>query len=191
MITISYIFIAAILILIWAIYRIRLLIKIKEKNILREVLINIFFLYFLILINITICKMGMLQIDFKNRFYINYIPFVETIKMFEDNFMGIGNAFYNVIGNILLFMPLGFFIPLLFKNKNNIVIVTLYGSFISVIIEVLQLFTAFNITDIDDVIFNTIGTILGFFIFRLFYYMIKNTKLVDLTRKTISNNNYN
>ena len=92
MITISYIYIAAILIVIWTIYRIIVLIKSKEKNILREVMINIFFIYFLILINLTICKMGMLQISFQHRFYINYIPFVETINMFKDNFMGIGNA---------------------------------------------------------------------------------------------------
>ena len=165
MITISYIYIAAILIVIWTIYRIIVLIKSKEKNILREVMINIFFIYFLILIYRTICKMGILQISFQHRFYINYIPFVETINMFKDNFMGIGNAIYNVVGNVLLFVPLGFLIPLLFKKKNKIFNIALYGFYASLAIEFIQLFTPINLTDIDDIIFNTLGAVLGFFIF--------------------------
>lgn len=59
------------------------------------------------------------MIDFDNRFYINYIPLVETIKMFNNNFTDIHTALYNVIGNILLFIPLGFGIPLFFNKKIN------------------------------------------------------------------------
>lgn len=187
MITISAIYIAFILIVIWAIYRILVLKKSKEKNILREVTINLFFIYFLILINLTIFKMGMLQISFQNQFYINYIPFIETIKMFQDNFMGIGNAIYNIVGNILLFVPLGFFIPLLFNKKNKVINIALYGFFISFIIEGIQLFTAFNLTDIDDIIFNTLGSVVGFLIFKIFYYTVKKTKVNELVRKVASN----
>lgn len=186
MIRISYIYIASILIVIWAIYRIIVLMKSKEKNILREIAINIFFIYFLIVIYLTICKMDMLQINLQNRVYINYIPFVETIKMFQDNFMGIGNAIYNIMGNILLFVPLGFFIPLLFKNKNKIVNIVLYGFCASLAIEIIQLSTAINVTDIDDIIFNTLGAVLGFFTYNIFYYIIKETKLRELIRKVTS-----
>lgn len=186
MIAISYIYIVAILIIIWAVYRIIVLIKSKEKNILREVVINIFFIYFLILINLTICKMDMLEIRFQHKFYINYIPFIETINMFKDNFMGIGNAIYNVVGNILLFVPLGFFIPLLFKKKNKIINIALYGFYASLAIELIQLLTAINFTDIDDIIFNTLGAVLGFFTYNVFYYVIKKTKLGELVRKVTS-----
>ena len=182
MITISYIFIAAILIIIWAIYRTTVLIKTTEKNILREVAINIFFIYFLVLIELTICKRGALEIGFRNKFYVNYIPFKETINMFKDNFMGIGNALYNVLGNILLFVPLGFFIPLLFNKKNKISSVALYGACTSILIEAIQLITSNNLTDIDDVIFNTLGAILGFFIYNL----LNKTKLRELMKKVRS-----
>lgn len=191
MIAIPYIYIVAILIVIWAIYRIIVLIKSKEKNILREVAINIFFIYFLILINLTICKMDMLQIRFQHKFYVNYIPFIETINMFKDNFMGIGNTIYNVVGNILLFVPLGFFIPLLFEKKNKIINIALYGFYASLAIELIQLITAINLTDIDDIMFNTLGAILGFFIYNVFYYVIKKTKLGELVRKVTSKFNGN
>ena len=186
MITIPYIYITIILVIIWAIYRIIVLIKSKEKNILREVTINIFFIYFLILIKLTICKMDMLKIRFQNKFYFNFIPFVETIKMFKDNLFGIGNAIYNVIGNILLFVPLGFFIPLLFNKKNKISSILLYGFCTSLSIEVIQLITTNNFTDIDDVIFNTLGAVLGFCIYNIFYYIIKKTKLISLVTKVTS-----
>ena len=182
MITIPYVYIVFILIIIWVIYRI----IIKEKNILREVVINIFFIYFLMLINLTICKMNMLQISFQNRCYVNYIPFIETIKMFKDNFTGIGSAIYNVVGNILLFAPLGFLIPLLFKKKNKIANIALYGLIASLAIELIQLLTATNFTDIDDIILNTLGAVLGFFIFNVFYCLIKKTKLGELVRKVTS-----
>jgi glycopeptide antibiotics resistance protein len=182
LIIIPYVYIAIILISIWIIYRAICLKKSKKKNFKREFIINIFFIYFLILINLTICKMSMLQINLDNSFYINYIPLVETFKMFNNNFMGVGNALYNVIGNILLFIPFGFLVPLLFKKKNKFLMITLYGFFTSVLIEIVQLFTSFNTTDIDDIIFNTLGAIIGYIIFNIFYYLIKKTKLGELVR---------
>ena len=50
------------------------------------------------LIKITICKMDALQIDLNGNKVINYIPLVETIKMFKDD--GMRFALYNVIGNL-------------------------------------------------------------------------------------------
>lgn len=191
MIIIPYLYIAIILIVIWISYRVICLKKIKKKNFKREFIINIFFLYFLILINLTICKMSMLQIDLDNNFYINYVPLIETIRMFNNNFMGIGNALYNVIGNILLFIPFGFLIPLLFNKKNKFFIITLYGFLTSVLIEIIQLFTSFNTTDIDDIIFNTLGAVIGYFIFNIFYYLVKKTKLGQLVRAITSSFNGN
>ena len=142
MINISYLYIAIVLLAIWTIYRILVLKKSKDKNSFRELIINIFFIYFLVLIKITICKMDALQIDLNGNKVINCIPLVETIKMFKDD--GMGFALYNVIGNIILFMPLGFFIPLLFNKKNKISYIVAYGAIISTAIEVIQLQQTYN-----------------------------------------------
>ena len=69
--------------------------------------------------------MDALQIDLNGNKVINYVPLVETIKMFKDD--GMRFALYNVIGNIILFMPLGFFIPLLFNKKNKISYIVAYN----------------------------------------------------------------
>lgn len=186
MIGISFIFAAILFTIIWIIFRVRYYLKNKPINKLREVFINLFFIYFLILINLTIFKYGYLTLDFDIRLYINYIPFVETVKMFTNEFSDIHIALYNVIGNILLFIPLGFCIPLFFNKKNKLSKVILYGFIASLTIEVLQIFTPFNTTDIDDIIFNTFGSILGFIIFNIFYRIFKNTKIEEFIKNLSS-----
>lgn len=186
MIGISFIFAAILLTVIWVMFRVRYYIKNKSINKLREVFINLFFIYFLILVNLTIFKFEELIINFDTRFYINYIPFVETIKMFRNDFADIHIALYNVIGNILFFIPLGFCIPLFFNKKNKLSKVILYGFTASLTIEVLQLFTPYSITDIDDIIFNTLGTVIGFIIFNIIYTILKNYKIGDFIRNLSS-----
>lgn len=73
-------------------------------------------------------------------------------------------------------MPLGFFIPLLFNKKNKISYIAAYGAIISTIIEVIQLQQTYNITDIDDIIFNTLGAILGYLVFNMLYKFMEKTK---------------
>lgn len=177
MVGISFIFANILFTIVWIIYRIIHCIKNKPINKIREIFINLFFIYFLILVNLTMFKYGNLMLDFNIKFYINYIPLVETINMFRNDFLDINIALHNVIGNILLFIPLGFGIPLFFNKKNKLSKIILYGFTASLTIELIQLFTPYNTTDIDDVIFNTLGAVLGFIIFNIIYKIFKNTKL--------------
>lgn len=183
---VPFLYIAILLIVIWAIYRVIIFKKNSNSNIVREIFMNLFFIYFLMVINLTFCKMGAIVFSFRSQGHANLIPIVETIKMFNNNFMGVGNAYYNVIGNILLFVPLGLGIPLFFKNKNKLGKVALYGFMASLSIESLQYLTSINITDVDDIIFNTLGAIIGFLAFNICYIIIKKTKLVNLIDKITS-----
>ena len=84
----------------------------------------------------------------------------------------------NIGGNILLFMPLGFVLPLRYK-LNKLWKVMFIGFFISLTVEVVQLFTSIRSFDVDDLILNTLGTIIGFVIFLLFIKIAKFTKRKD------------
>ena len=183
MIGISYIYFLVLSLIIWIIYRVIVCKKNNKVNVFREVFINLFFLYFLIVIYFTFFKYGVLHLDLQVRNYANLVPLVETLKMFKDNFMGLSNSLYNVLGNVLLFIPLGFGIPLLFKNHNKLGKITFYGFAASLSIESLQYLTRTNFTDIDDVIFNTFGAILGFIIYNVFILIIERTKLINLIEK--------
>ncbi|MBS4210194.1 VanZ family protein [Bacillus sp. FJAT-50079] len=63
--------------------------------------------------------------------------------------------------------PLGFSIPLRFK-VNRFWKVTLLGFFTSCLVEVIQLFTSIRSFDVDDLILNTLGAMIGFVLYRLF-----------------------
>lgn len=63
-----------------------------------------------------------------------------------------------------MFMPLGFFVPLLWKISNRFVI--LLGFSFSLLIETSQLFLNRQ-TDVDDLMLNTVGVILGLLLYKL------------------------
>ena len=68
--------------------------------------------------------------------------------------------------NIILFVPLGFFLPLLYKKYGHIGSVALVSFLLSLSIEIIQMFGR-GATDINDLITNTVGACLGFFIYQL------------------------
>ena len=75
----------------------------------------------------------------------------------------------NTILNILLFIPMGFLLPAIWKEYRPIKKTVFMGLLVSVIIELLQIFT-FRLTDIDDLITNTLGTFLGYYCGKMFSF---------------------
>ncbi|MGF6354094.1 glycopeptide antibiotics resistance protein [Paenibacillus sp. 4624] len=80
----------------------------------------------------------------------------------NDPSFGIVTQFF--VGNILIFVPLGFLLALLF-NRNSFFKIMLTSLFIIIIIEFTQFVTNLGIADIDDVILNMFGSFLGYLCF--------------------------
>ena len=70
----------------------------------------------------------------------------------------------NTVLNVSLFVPLGVLLPLLWKRYNTLKNTALFGIALSLSIELLQILT-YRATDINDIIANTLGTVLGYLIF--------------------------
>lgn len=68
--------------------------------------------------------------------------------------------------NVLLFIPLGLALPLLWKPYSAWWRTTLFGFLASLFIETMQVFS-FRATDINDLMTNTFGTILGFLLAKI------------------------
>lgn len=197
----NFIIISLISMALWIIYRLYNVVKNKRINIAREIILFIFFVYFLFLLLLTIFKGG--RIEFSNQFnsfmyrehgllgIINVVPIKETINTFMHSETGMRNSLRNLIGNILVFMPLGFFIPLLFDKFNNLKKVLKVGCLSSLAIELSQLFVGSNVCDIDDVIYNTLGALAGFICYKTFETIIKKVNLknkLDKIRDFETNN---
>jgi glycopeptide antibiotics resistance protein len=76
----------------------------------------------------------------------------------------------NLLANIVLFIPFGFFYAWWIRNRKWVVIkTTLAGSFLSIMVELIQyLLPLGRSTDIDDWMMNTLGALVGGFLFLLF-----------------------
>ena len=70
------------------------------------------------------------------------------------------------IQNVFLFVPLGIFLPLLGRRYRRMKHALLFGFCMSLLIELLQIFT-YRATDVNDLITNTAGAVLGFFLAQL------------------------
>lgn len=68
---------------------------------------------------------------------------------------------FGCIANVIMVMPLGFLLPLLWENYRKLWKTALAGFSLSLCIEILQLFT-FRATDVDDLLMNTLGGIVGY-----------------------------
>lgn len=185
----NFIIVSLISIAVWITYRIYMWIKNKQTNIIREIILLIFFIYFLLLLLLTIFKGGTITLrdPFNDYMYnqygvvgiINIVPIKETVATFMHSEAGFRNTVTNIIGNIIAFMPLGFFIPLLFDKFNNYKKVLKVGFLSSLAIEITQLFVGWNVCDIDDIIYNTLGALAGFLCFKTFEKIIIKINLKE------------
>ena len=80
-----------------------------------------------------------------------------------------------VIGNFIMLLPLGIFLPLLYKKSSNLFLVFLIALLTSTTIEVLQLITRFRSADVDDIFLNTLGACVGFVLFKMFSFVKERT----------------
>lgn len=90
----------------------------------------------------------------------NFVPFKEILRYK----FGTRLFFLNVIGNMLMFVPYGFFVGYILKTKKVITALVL-GLITSITIETTQLQIG-RVFDIDDIILNVVGVIIGFYLFR-------------------------
>jgi Glycopeptide antibiotics resistance protein len=94
----------------------------------------------------------------------NIYPF-KTILLFltyrsKFDFMAL---FINLAANVITFIPLGFLAPMLFKKLDKLIIMVLFSVFLITGLEALQFVLNVGVFDVDDIILNTIGCVLGFF----------------------------
>lgn len=138
----------------------------------RKILFCLFFLYCLIVSMILLFGRGACaDISVKEYFllYANILPFETLIRyslffIRQRDFYSFLLAFFNIGGNFLLFLPMGFFLPALFwrmRTMTNCFFVIFFAVFSA---EILQGIFRVGVPDIDDLIVNLFGAYIGFLI---------------------------
>ena len=148
--------------------------KTKQERILSVV----FILYLFFLIKMVVFKYPVEQLQqivdtwqkdvvLEGLHTANFIPF-KTIKMYIRYYDMPGiRSFSNLFGNILIFVPVGILLPIVHRASKNIGVLLLNALLLVVGIEVFQLFSNFGAFDVDDIILNCFGVLLGSCIYYL------------------------
>lgn len=104
----------------------------------------------------------------------NFKPFA-TIKMFyASRKLNLEYKMENLLGNIIAFIPLGFLLPLLVRRLRYFFVILLIGFSLSLFFELTQLVTGIGIFDVDDIILNTSGAVIGFVTFVVIKKLFPN-----------------
>lgn len=103
------------------------------------------------------------------RYQMNLVPFktiLGYIRAYYNGSMSKIIPLRNLIGNLVMFFPWGIYLPLLFEKTRYwkkylvITIIVLFG------IEVVQFFGRLGSFDIDDLILNLVGAMIGFMLYK-------------------------
>lgn len=138
------------------IYQYFVLRKKQEKIVFLSMVWRWIFLFYLYLV-IDITGVGTLE---------DLLSYPELIRPEEINLAPFqsGVGLLNIL-NIIMFAPLGFLLPLIWKQCRKWTSTVLLGFEFSLMIELLQLFNR-RATDIDDLLMNTLGALVGFLIWQ-------------------------
>ena len=95
-------------------------------------------------------------------FRVNLIPIVNLMDYDSKR-----DLLINLIGNFAMFIPTGVMTPLIYRKIDSFWKVTLTGFLLSLSIEIIQLPFAVRASDVDDLILNTLGCMVGYGIYAL------------------------
>jgi glycopeptide antibiotics resistance protein len=146
----------------------------KRERIKIVFLYGVFICYILLLIKILLVS----RISYSGLRSINLIPFYSIKEYIYGSSATIKRfAFGNVIGNIVIFIPLGAYLSL-FKNDKRVITNLLFIFIVSLFVEIIQGLLGIGASDIDDIILNCLGGLIGILGYKFLLFILRDEKKV-------------
>lgn len=141
----------------------------------RKLLMGAFCLYCLVLLWLLFGrKIGTGEISYMENIAgrISLRPFYTILRQLRRCFDPgrpwlMRHSWINLTGNVLLFLPLGVFLPLLWEKLGRLWKVVLVTAGVMTLVEIMQVLTLLGRGDVDDVILNVAGAALGYGVYKL------------------------
>lgn len=144
---------------------------VRNHQILHNIILySVFALYLLILFALLFMK----KQSFRS---VSLVPFRSIAEYLSDEILRRSFALGNLLGNVVLFVPLGGYLTL-FNRDKRIFTNVLWIVLISAAAEALQYLFRVGATDIDDVILNGLGGFIGVAAYRILLLVFKDTEKV-------------
>ena len=144
----------------------------KRERIKTVFLYGVFICYILLLIKLLFLS----RISHLEHRSINLIPFYSIMEFISGSSANIkAFAFSNVVGNIVIFIPLGVYLPLFKKDKRALVNL-LFIFIVSFFVEIIQGLLGIGVADIDDIILNCLGGWIGILGYKFLLFILRDEK---------------
>jgi glycopeptide antibiotics resistance protein len=138
--------------------------QVKKFRALGKVLF-VFYMFFLLYFLIFSDWYGRTGVSGEYRYNLVLFKEIKRFIQYRDE-LGAFAVFTNLFGNILIFVPYGFFISMASRSRGFFM--TLFYSFgLSLCVETFQILTRVGSFDVDDLLLNTLGGVLGYILFLI------------------------
>lgn len=128
----------------------------------------LFLLYLILLTYFLFFSEGFGRVYTERGYSYNLEPFKEIRRFWEfRRELGFLAAFTNIAGNVLCFVPFGAILPVLNRRARHFAVIVLLSFEFSLLVECAQLILKVGSFDVDDLMLNTLGGVLGFLIFTV------------------------
>lgn len=129
----------------------------------------VFLLYLVLLTYFLFFAELMGRTETQESYHYNLILFKE-IKRFIKYYdiLGFKAVFLNLAGNIIGFMPFGFLLPIISDRAKSWFLTFLCSFTFSLLVETVQLIWRVGSFDVDDLLLNTLGGVIGYAVYRIF-----------------------
>ena len=99
-----------------------------------------------------------------SEYHYNLVPFQEIQRFWNYREMLGWISYANLFGNVAIFIPFGFFMPMASRYRSFFLTAS-YSLGLSLLVEAFQFVSRVGSFDVDDIILNTIGGIVGYILF--------------------------
>lgn len=142
--------------------------KKETKRKIQIVSVALFLLYLILLTYFLFFAENLGRVYTEREYAYNLKAFKEIGRFWTyRKELGFAAVFLNIAGNVLCFMPFGAILPVLNRKARNFFMITLLSFEFSLLVECAQLVSKVGSFDVDDLILNTLGGMLGFFVFTI------------------------
>ena len=133
-----------------------------------------FLVYFLLLID------GFGRIEGYSGYRYNLVPLQEIMRFIRyRDYINFSSVIINLLGNVVAFMPFGALIRWVVDRKMHWYQAMGYTFFFSLCVELLQLAAKVGVFDVDDLILNTLGGLLGFWVYYILLLINRRRERYD------------
>lgn len=133
--------------------------------------------YMLVLVYFLLLSDGFGRSEGYSCYRYNLVPFQEIIRFIKYRaYIDFSSVVLNLLGNVVAFMPFGALIRWVVDRKMRWFQAMGYTFMFSLCVELLQLVAKVGVFDVDDLILNTLGGLLGFWVYYLLLLMNRRSE---------------